>query len=193
MLGLIRRSFCCLNADILLPLYKAFVRHLLEYGAPVWSGRLKRSQIRAIEKIQMRATEMIEGMSYIDYGQRLELLRLPTLSYRRARGEIIEVWKHYHVYDPNVISPTFKRARSRRTMYQIQRLRPGDGVGMVSRGPIVLLLLSSPSRIEQPASLSNGVGHYQYIQESFGQTLGWSSTEVRLPRNHTKPPNMCHE
>ena len=41
--------------------------------------------------------------------------------------------------------------------------------------------------------LSNGVGHYQYIQESFGQTLGWSSTEVRLPRNHTKPPNMCHE
>ena len=128
MLGLIRRSLCCLNADILLPLYKAFVRHLLEYGAPVWSGRLKRSQIRAIEKIQMRATEMIEGMSYIDYGERLELLRLPTLSYRRARGEMIEVWKHYHVYDPNVISPTFQRARSRRKMYQIQRLRPGDGV-----------------------------------------------------------------
>ena len=32
MLGLIRRAFCCLNADILLPLYKAFVCHLLEYG-----------------------------------------------------------------------------------------------------------------------------------------------------------------
>ena len=32
MLGLIRRSFCCLNADILLPLYKTFVRHLVEYG-----------------------------------------------------------------------------------------------------------------------------------------------------------------
>ena len=91
MLGLIRRYFCCLNADILLPLYKAFVRHLLEYGAPVWSGRLKRSQIRAIEKIQMRNTEMIEGMSYIDYGERLKLLRLPTLSYRRARVEMIEV------------------------------------------------------------------------------------------------------
>ena len=79
MLGLIRRSFCCLNADIPLPLYKAFVRHLLEYGAPVWSGRLKRSQIRAIEKIQMRATEMVKGMSYIDYGESLKLLRLPTL------------------------------------------------------------------------------------------------------------------
>ena len=91
MLGLIRRYFCCLNADILLPLYRVFVRHLLDYGAPVWSGRLKRSQIRAMEKIQMRATEMIEGMSYIDYGEKLKLLRLPTLSYRRARGEMIEV------------------------------------------------------------------------------------------------------
>ena len=102
MLGLItnniRRSFCCMNADILLPLYKAFVCHLLEYGATIWSGRLKRSQIRPIEKIQMRATEIIEGMSYIDYSERLNLLRLPTLAYRRARGEMIEVWKHYHVY-----------------------------------------------------------------------------------------------
>ena len=86
MLGLIRRYFCCLNTDILLPLYKAFVRHLLEYVAQVWSGCLKRSQIRAIEKIQMRATEMIEGMSYIDYSEQLNILRLPTLSYQRARG-----------------------------------------------------------------------------------------------------------
>ena len=92
MLVLIRIYFGCLNADILLPRYKAFVRHLLEYGASVWSGRMKKSHIRAIENIQMRATEMTEGMSYIDYGGRLMLLRLPSLSYRRARGEMIEVW-----------------------------------------------------------------------------------------------------
>ena len=35
MLGLIRRSFSFLDADILLPLYKAFVRHLIEYIASV--------------------------------------------------------------------------------------------------------------------------------------------------------------
>ena len=128
MLGLIRRTFSCLNSDILLPLYKAFVRHVVKYGAPVWSGRLKRSQIRAIGKIQIRATQMIEGMRYIEYGERLKLLCLPTLSYRRARGEMIEVWTHYHVYDPKVIPPTFQRARTRSKLYQIQRLRPGDGV-----------------------------------------------------------------
>ena len=81
MLGLIRRYFSCLNADILLPLYKAFVR----CPSRVWSGRLKRSQIRVIEKIQMWTNEMIEGMSYKDYGEWLKLLCLPTLSYQRAR------------------------------------------------------------------------------------------------------------
>ena len=51
MLGLIRKYFSCLNDDLLQPLYMAFVLHLVEYGAPVWSGRLKKSQIRALEKI----------------------------------------------------------------------------------------------------------------------------------------------
>ena len=37
MLGLIRRSFCCLNADILLPLYKAFVRS----PTRVWSASME--------------------------------------------------------------------------------------------------------------------------------------------------------
>ena len=41
---------------------------------------------------------------------------------------MIEAWKHYHVYDPNVITPTFQRPRTRRKMNQIQLLRPGDGV-----------------------------------------------------------------
>ena len=83
----------------------------------------------------MWATEMIEGMSYIEYGERLKLLRLPTLSYRRAREEMIDVWKHYYVYDPMVIAPTFQQTRSRRKMYQIQRLRPGDGVRGPNRSP----------------------------------------------------------
>ena len=48
---------------------KVSVYGSLSSSKPVLSGRLKRSQIRAIEKIQMLATEMIEGMSYIYYGE----------------------------------------------------------------------------------------------------------------------------
>ena len=60
MLWLIIRSFSCQNDDILLPLYKELVRHILEYGAPVLGGHLKSLKIRATENIHMRVTEMIE-------------------------------------------------------------------------------------------------------------------------------------
>ena len=104
-----------------------------------------RSQIRAIEKIQIRATEMIEGISYIDYGERLKPLRLPKLSYQGARGEMSEVWKHYHVYDPNVIAATFQQIRTRRKMYQIQHLRPGaQSCSCYYLGPVAWNNLPAP-------------------------------------------------
>ena len=56
MLGLIRRSFTCCTAEIVILLYKAFVRQHLEFGVAVWEGFIKRRQLHAIEKVQMRAT-----------------------------------------------------------------------------------------------------------------------------------------
>ena len=38
MLGIIRRSFSCCTADIVIPLYKAFVSQHLEFGVAVWGG-----------------------------------------------------------------------------------------------------------------------------------------------------------
>ena len=37
---------------------------------------------------------MVDGMGSLDYPTRLEQLGLPTLLYRRNRGDMIEVWKH---------------------------------------------------------------------------------------------------
>ena len=51
----------------------------------------------------MRATKMVDGMGSLDYPTRLEELGLPTLLYRRNRGDMIEVWKHLNVYDPETI------------------------------------------------------------------------------------------
>ena len=81
MLGLIQRSFTFLSVDIVLPLYKCFVRHHLENNAAVWSGNLSKPQIDVIEKVQMRATAMIEGFKHLEYSARLEKLKLPSLVY----------------------------------------------------------------------------------------------------------------
>ena len=121
MLGLIRRSFTSLSANIVLPLFKCFVRHHLENNAVVWGGNLSKRQIDAIEKVQIRATAMIEGMHMMDYSERLQRLKLPTLVYRRARGRMIEVWRHFHSHDNSVSENMFQLAVSQRNPLQIRR------------------------------------------------------------------------
>ena len=52
--------------------------------------------IDALEAIQRRATKQIPGFEHLSYSERLRKLKLPTLSYRRARGDLIQVFKLLH-------------------------------------------------------------------------------------------------
>ena len=49
--------------------------------------------IRAIENVQRRATKQIPSIREQSYEQRLGYLDLPTLRYRRQRGDMIETYK----------------------------------------------------------------------------------------------------
>ena len=46
-----------------------------------------------IEKVQRRATKLVMGLQELPYGDRLRALKLPSLSYRRIRGDMIETYK----------------------------------------------------------------------------------------------------
>ena len=48
---------------------------------------------KKIERVQMRATKLIHKLKGLPYRQRLERLKLPTLKYRRIRGDMIEIYK----------------------------------------------------------------------------------------------------
>ena len=83
----------------MIPLYKALIRPVVEYGNPVWCPYL-RKDIDQIEKIQRHFTKNIIGMKNLNYEERLRLLKLPSLEYRRIRGDMIEVYKILHnLYD----------------------------------------------------------------------------------------------
>ena len=43
--------------------------------------------------VQRRATKMIPELKHLSYPERLKKLKLPTMAYRRARGDMIEVFK----------------------------------------------------------------------------------------------------
>ena len=52
-------------------------------------------------------------MNDLNYHQRLEKLNLPSLEYRRVRGDLIEVYKITHnIYDPISTNVLFNMASS---------------------------------------------------------------------------------
>ena len=105
-MGMIRRAFTHLDSDMFLCLFKAFVRPQLEYANAAWSP-YKVKDVTAIENVQRRATKLIPGLSQLSYEDRLKQLKLPTLVYRRARGDMIETYKILSNYNEEV-SPFFK-------------------------------------------------------------------------------------
>ena len=92
MMGLIRRSFIHLGEEMFLKLYKALVRPHLEYANVIWHPT-KIKDITAIENVQRRATKYLPSLKNLSYEERLQKLKLPTLRYRRLRGDMIETYK----------------------------------------------------------------------------------------------------
>src|SRR5260221_5477362 len=70
ILGMIKRSFTSRNKEIILNLYKTLVRPHLEYGVQAWRPYLKKD-IDLIERVQHRATKIIDGLKDLSYEQRL--------------------------------------------------------------------------------------------------------------------------
>ncbi len=64
----------------------------LEFSNAVWHPN-KVKHIEQIEAVQRRATKQLPGMKDLSYPERLKKLNLPTLSYRRLRGDLIETYK----------------------------------------------------------------------------------------------------
>ena len=95
-LGMIKRNISCKNKNIITRLYKALVRPKLEYCVQAWCPYL-RKEIDKIERVQHRATKMIEECKGLSYEERLKETGLTTLTDRRLRGDMIEVLKQYEV------------------------------------------------------------------------------------------------
>jgi len=69
----------------------SLVRSHLEYANSVWNPH-RLGLIRHFEKVQMRETKLVITIN-LTCKDRLKRLKLPTLKYRRIRGDMIEVYK----------------------------------------------------------------------------------------------------
>jgi len=79
--------------DVTKTLYTALVRPHLEYANVVWHPRYKK-EVEQLERVQRRATKLVCGCQNVPYESRLWQMELPSLVYRRYRGDMIEVFKY---------------------------------------------------------------------------------------------------
>ena len=93
VLGIIKRHFNRLDKqDNFLMLYKAYVRPHLEYCIQVWSP-YQIGDIQTLEKVQRRATKLVNGIAKHSYEKGLKYLGLTTLQKRRSKGDLIETYE----------------------------------------------------------------------------------------------------
>ena len=84
---------------------------LLFYCIKLWLGHIQSMQILCgaltkrgywkHRKNTKRATKLVMCLKQLPYIERLKQLKMPTLKYRRLRGDMIELFKIiHHYYDP---------------------------------------------------------------------------------------------
>ena len=103
------RSVSYIDEVSLSLLYKAIVRPHIEYCNTVWHPRWKKD-LEALEAIQNWATKLVPGLGEKSYGERLQALLLPSLYYRRARGDMIECHKYilkWYIRCVNKVPPSW--------------------------------------------------------------------------------------
>ena len=128
ILGLIRRSYQFLDGVSMKQLFTALVRPHLEFANVAWSPKYHKDK-NLIEGVQRRATKLVPGLSTLPYAVRLERLGLPSLQYRRDRGDMIEVYKYthglYHTKSPLTME---QRTRTRGHSLKLKKIRVNTGI-----------------------------------------------------------------
>ena len=114
IIGIMSRNFRDLDKFSFIMIYKSLVRSHVEYAVSVWNP-YKDYLINDIEKVQKRATKLVKGLRAKSYIERLKILQLPTLKFRRARGDMIEVFKILTKRYDDQVGPLLIRSSNVRT------------------------------------------------------------------------------
>ena len=93
ILQLVRGSYEYLDTDSMKKLFTALIRPHLEFSNMAWAPRLEKDK-KLIKGVQSWATKLVSERKELSYEERLNKMNLPSLYYRRARGDMIKAYKY---------------------------------------------------------------------------------------------------
>ena len=157
-LGLIKRSFVTRKSCVVMKLCKSLVCPHLEFGLTLAFPQNK-MDTRALESVQRRATKLVHGLNNVPYQDRLGSLRLPTLTYRRYRGDVImarKIFKSGHLNQ--IFTPSLaNNSRGHSLKLHLPGCRRRERRGFFSIRVVWNSLSESTIQAETPHSFKAGV------------------------------------
>ncbi|XP_074658653.1 uncharacterized protein LOC141911564 [Tubulanus polymorphus] len=122
----IKRTINVRDSKAFVLLYKSLVRPILDYNNPIVWSNISLSEIDKLESIQGRATRMIVNVKNLPYEERLKYLKIPCLTYRRLRYDMIETFKlvtNVYSTDNDIIMLDARRRFTRGHPYKLEKRR----------------------------------------------------------------------
>ena len=160
--------------EVVLLLYKTYVRCKLEYASPLWSPYTVKL-ISKLEAIQRTVTSKIAGMENLNYWERLKALNLLSLQRRRERYQMIHLWKVSQGIIPNNLHLDFYNTsrhgiKCRRPRYnpKCRYISTVKFNSFTSNGPALFNII--PPKIKEAKSLSAFKSKLQKFINSFPDT-----------------------
>ena len=92
LVGWALRTFRRRSKLVMITIWKCIIQSKLDYTSQLWSPS-DQASIGSLESVARHFTAQIEGMSGLDYWERLQALHLYSQERRRERYQIIFLWK----------------------------------------------------------------------------------------------------
>ena len=122
---------------------------------------------KEIEKIQRRATKLVKSVTKLPYCDRLKMLGLTTLYYRRLRADVIQVYRIINKIDKFELS-IFFHFNTRPSRYNSVRLIKPRALTTIRQNSFSHRVVNSWNYLPEEVVLADSLNQFKNILFFFG-------------------------
>ncbi|KAF7249028.1 Gamma-aminobutyric acid receptor subunit alpha-6 [Varanus komodoensis] len=123
ILGCINRSITSKSQVVVVPLYSSLIKPHVEYCGQFWAPSFKKDAEK-LERVQRKATNMIQGLETVPYEERLRELGMFSIEKRRLREDMLSLYKYLKGCHKEAVEISLiPECRTRNNQFKLQQPR----------------------------------------------------------------------